>query len=143
MSNDTLVGTWKLVSVSSKTSTGERDDTPYGVKPSGLLSYTEDGRVMAMISYDGRKLLALAPSVEEQAEAFKTFFAYGGRYTLSGDQVTHHIEVSWIPNYVSRDLVRSFRFEGDRVILTTPPTPVNGKVQTFELIWQRLPISSR
>ena len=75
---------------------------------------------------------------EEQAEAFKTFLAYAGRYTLSGDKVTHHIEISSIQNYVDKDLVRSVKFQGDQIILVTPPTPVNGKIQTIELIWQRL-----
>jgi hypothetical protein len=36
-----LVGTWKLVSASSTTSKGERNDTPYGVDPAGFLTYTE------------------------------------------------------------------------------------------------------
>lgn len=144
--NDQLVGMWKLVSASSTTSTGERSETPYGPSPAGFLSYTADGRVTALISYGGRKPLsggggALAQQ-EEQAEAFKTFFAYAGRYTLAGDKVTHHVEISSIQNYVGKDLVRSVQFQGDQIILVTPPTPVNGKIQTVELIWQRLPVGS-
>jgi len=84
----------------------------------------------------------MSSPVEEQAEAFKTFLAYAGRYTLRGDKVTHHIEISSIQNYVDKDLVRSVRFHGDRIILVTPPTLVNGKIQTLELIWQRLPVGS-
>ena len=80
---------------------------------------------------------------EEQAEAFKTFLAYAGRYTLSGDKVTHHIEISSIQNYVDRDLVRTVKFESDRIVLVTPPTPVNGKVQIIQLTWQRLPFGFR
>jgi hypothetical protein len=76
--------------------------------------------------------------VEEQAEAFKTFLAYGGRYTFNGDKVTHHIEVSSIQNFVNRDLVRSIKFQDDRITLVTPPTIVNGEMQTVELVWQRL-----
>ena len=78
-------------------------------------------------------------SLAEQAEAFKTFLAYAGRYTLSGDQVTHHVEVSSIQNYVDKDLIRTVRFDGDQIILVTPATVVNGKIQVIELIWQRLP----
>lgn len=140
--NDKLVGTWKLVSASSTTKTGERSEIPYGINPTGFLNYSEDGRVTALISYDGRKPLSVAAGAEEQAEAFKTFLAYAGRYTFSGEKITHHIEISSIQNYVGKDLVRSVRLEGDRITLTTPPTPVNGKTQTVELIWQRLPISS-
>ena len=110
--------------------------------PVGFLTYTADGRVTALISYGGRKSLSVGASPEEQAEAFKTFLAYAGRYTLSGDKVTHHIEISSIQNYVNKDLVRSVKFQGDQIILVTPPTPVNGKIQTVELIWQRLPVGS-
>jgi Lipocalin-like domain len=144
--NDKLVGTWKLVSASSTTSTGERSETPYGPSPVGFLTYTGDGRVTALISYGGRKSLSVGGGtralLEEQADAFKTFFAYAGRYTVSGDQVTHHIEISSIQNYVGKDLIRSVKFQGDQIILVTPPTLVNGKIQTVELIWQRLPVGS-
>ena len=144
--HDKLVGVWKLVSASSTTSTGERSETPYGPSPVGYLTYTGDGWVTALISYDGRKPLSSGAAglalQEEQAEAFRTFFAYAGRYTLNGDKVTHHVEISSIQNYVSRDLVRNVKFQGDQIILVTPPTPVNGKIQTVELIWQRLTVDS-
>jgi hypothetical protein len=144
--NDKLVGTWKLVSASSTTSSGERSETPYGPSPVGFLTYTGDGRVTALISYGGRKSLSVGgatlASLEEQAEAFKTFLAYAGRYTFSGDKVTHHIEISSIQNYVDKDLVRDVKFQGDQIILVTPPTPVNGKIQTVALIWQRLQVGS-
>lgn len=141
--DDKLVGTWKLVSASSKTSNGERSESPYGLNPLGFLTYTADGRVTALISYGERGVLSgSGGTLEEQAEAFKTFLAYAGTYTLTGDKVTHTIEISSIQNYVHRDLVRSVQFQGERIILITPPTLVNGKVQTVELIWQRLPIGS-
>jgi hypothetical protein len=141
--NDKLVGTWKLVSASTTTSTGDRSETPYGVNPVGFLTYTAEGRIIAMISHSGRKaLLSGGGSLEEQAEGFKTFFGYAGRYTVSGDKVTHHVEISSIQNYVGRDLVRHVKFQGDRITLVTPPTPVDGKTQIFELIWERLRIGS-
>ena len=60
---------------------------------------------------EGRKSLSVGGgTVEEQAEAFKTFLAYAGRYTFSGDKVTHHVEISSIQNYVDRNLVRSVKF---------------------------------
>lgn len=137
-----LVGTWKLVSASSTTAKGERNETPYGPNPSGLLTYTEDGRVSALISYGGRKPISvgggIATLLEEQAEAFKTFLAYAGRYTISGETVSHHVEISSIQSYVGKELARSVMFHGDRITLITPPSPVNGKIQTVELIWKRL-----
>jgi hypothetical protein len=140
--NEKLLGAWRLVSAASTTSAGERDENPYGVQPAGFLTYSADGRVTALISYGGRKPLSVRAGVEEQAEAFKTFFGYAGRFTFAGDKVTHHIEISSIQNYVGRDLVRNIKFENDRIVLVTPPTPVNGRTQTVELIWERLPESS-
>ena len=141
--DDKLLGTWKLVSASSTTSSGERSETPYGPNPVGFLTYTTDGRVTAMISNAGRTSLSIGGgTLEEQAEAFKTFLAYAGRYTFSGDKVTHHVEISSIQNYVNRDLVRNIKFHGDQITLLTPPTRVSGKIQTVELTWQRLPVGS-
>jgi lipocalin-like protein len=137
-----LVGTWKLVSASSTTSKGERNDIPYGIDPAGFLTYTEEGRVTSLISYGGRKPLSIAATNEEQAAAFNTFLAYTGRYSINGDKVTHHIEVSSIQNYVGKDLIRSVKFQGDQITLVTPPTMVNGKIQIVELIWQLLPLCS-
>jgi hypothetical protein len=140
--NDTLVGTWKLVSASSTTSAGECNETPYGESPVGFLTYTADGRITAMISYGGRKSLISSGTVEEQAEAFKTFLAYAGRYSRSGDTIAHSVEISSIQAYVGKDLIRTVTFHGDRITLVTPPTPMNGKIRTFELIWERLPSRS-
>lgn len=76
--------------------------------------------------------------MEQQAEAFQSCLAYAGSYSLNGDKVTHHVEVCSIQNYVNRDLVRDLKFEGDRLVLVTPPTSVNGKIQSIELTWQRV-----
>ena len=96
-----------------------------------------------MISYGGRKPLSVSDwslsGVEEKAEAFSTFAAYAGRYTLTKDQVIHHVEISSLQNWVNTDLVRLIRFQVDRIVLGTPPTSTNGKIQTWELVWERLP----
>jgi Lipocalin-like domain len=137
-SNDQLVGTWKLVSASSVTPKGERNEAAYGVGPAGVLAYSEEGRVTSVIAYGGRKLLSVGAKVEDQAEAFNTFIAYTGRYTLNDDRVVHHIEISSIQNYVGKDLVRNLQYQGDELVLTTPPTMVNGKIQSIALTWQRM-----
>jgi hypothetical protein len=137
--NDKLVGTWKLVSASSTTRDGKRSETPYGTDPTGFLTYGANGRVTALISFGGRKPLSDGGGkLEEQAEAFKTFLAYAGRYKLTGDKVIHSVEISSIQNYVDKELVRTIQFHDDRIVLATPPTRVNGKIMIIELIWQRL-----
>lgn len=132
-----LEGTWKLVDAVSTTTSGERNENPYRENPSGLLTYSPEGRVIALISFGGRKALPMRAGTEEKAEAFETFLAYTGHYSLKGDKVIHHVEISSIQNYVGRDLVRTVRFADDCMTLVTPPTSVNGKLQTLELTWQK------
>lgn len=133
-----LVGTWRLLSASSATPAGEHNETPYGVDPTGLLTYTADGRVAAIISYGGRKQLSPIASAEDQAEAYRTFVSYAGRYRLNGGQITHFVEVSSIQSYVGRKLVRTVRYDDSRIVLVAPPTMVNGEIQSLELLWERL-----
>ena len=60
---DSVVRTWKLVSVKATTDKGDVDRAVLGENPSGLLTYTADGRMMAIISDDGRKPLSIADRV--------------------------------------------------------------------------------
>ena len=136
-----IVGTWKLVSASASTADGRRIDAPFGSNPTGLITYTPDGRMMAIISQSGRKPLSgdhISAPAAERAEAFATFFSYAGRYSLSGDKVIHHVEIASVQNWVNTDLVRLVTFEDNRIILRTPPLSVGGKLQTTDLVWERV-----
>ena len=64
---DSVVGTWKLVSSTATTDNGEVNKAVLGQNPSGLLTYTADGRMMAIISDDGRKPLSIADRVAAPA----------------------------------------------------------------------------
>ena len=139
---DNLVGTWKLVSVSSWTDKGDINRAAHGPNPTGFLTYTSESRMMVVIAEDGRKPLSVADRVsapvEERAQAFSTFMSYAGRYTFTGDKVVHHVEVASLQNDVKKDQVRSVKLQGDRLTLRTPPISRGGVLQTFELVWQRL-----
>lgn len=142
-----LVGTWKLVSVVSKTDQGEVNKTVYGEHPKGFITYGADGRMMVVITEDGRKPLSIndrvAAPIEERAQAFSTMTAYAGRYTFSGDKLVHHVEVASIPNWVGTDQSRTAKIQGDRLIISTPPLSRGLTMQTFELTWERLKPSGK
>lgn len=138
---DNLAGTWNLLSASASTASGERADSSFGPSPTGTLIYTPEGRMAVMVSNSGRKPLPADPflaPVEERAEAFTTFFAYAGRYTLTGDKVIHHVEISSLQSFVGMDLVRLIKFQRDRISLVSPPMSINRKTQTLELVWERV-----
>jgi hypothetical protein len=141
-----LVGTWKLVSASNVTEKGAVNDAPYGRNPIGLLTYTADGRMMAIITDGGRKLLStywrVAPA-DEKAEAFSTSLSYAGTFTVGGgNRVIHHVEASSDPNRVNTDLVRVVvKLEGGRVTLRTANSLVwdDGLRYAYqELVWDRV-----
>ena len=140
-----LVGTWKLVSVSNVTDTGIVREEAYGRNPIGFLTYTADGRMIAILTNRERKPLSkgwkVAPS-EEKAEAFSTSLAYAGTFTVSGDRVTHHVEAATDPNRVNNDMVRVVvSLEGDRVTLRTaePLAWDDGVRYAYqELVWDRM-----
>jgi CubicO group peptidase (beta-lactamase class C family) len=139
---DALLGTWRLVSVSSSTHNGKVDNEVYGLHPKGLITYTADGRMSAIITNDGRKPLSvndrLAAPSEERAQAFSTLVAYAGTYTFTGDKVIHHVEIDALPNRVGSDQVRFVTLQGDRLTLKTPPISRGGEQQVLELVWERL-----
>jgi hypothetical protein len=137
-----LVGTWRLLSASSVAG-GKTNSAPYGVGPTGFITYTRDGRMTAIISNGGRSPLSVADRITapaaERAQAFATFLAYAGRYTVTGDKVIHHVEAASIQNWVNGDQVRFFRLEGDRLTIRTPSDySFGGQNQPFELLLERI-----
>ncbi len=143
-SKNALVGTWKLVSVTKTTDKGEIIRNPFGLNPTGFLTYTAGGRMTAIITYEGRKPLSvndyISAPAEERAEAFATMIAYAGRYMFTGDKVTHHVEAASLQNWVNTDQVRFAKLQGDRLTLRTPPGILMGGVRLggVELVWEQM-----
>ena len=143
-SKNALVGTWKLISATDITDKGQVIKNPYGLNPTGLLTYTADGRMMDIITNGGRKPLSgpdwVSAPAEQRAEALVTMVAYAGRYTVSGDKVVHHVEVAAVQNWVGSDLVRTIvKLEGKRITLRVPPFMKGGlRFASEELVWERV-----
>src|SRR5665213_1507933 len=72
-----IVGTWRMFAVYSWTDKDKKDlnKEAYGPHPSGLITYTADGRMSVLEVYDNRTPLSKdreAAPMEERAEAFST-----------------------------------------------------------------------
>jgi hypothetical protein len=115
-----LIGIWKLTSV-----VGEFQDTgekiyDWGKNPTGYVIYTSEGRSMFIIESEGRK----PPKTDEdRAALFKTMFAWTGIYRIEGDKLITKVDVSWNPAFNGTEPVRVFKFEGDRLVVSTPWAP--------------------
>jgi hypothetical protein len=138
-----IVGTWKLLSMVSRDEATGEETQLWGEAPIGFLTYTDDGRMSAVVAAARRPIStdsAGAASIEEQAMLFRRSVAYAGRYSLTGDGVTHHVEVAADPTWIGKDQHRFTRFEGERLIITTPsiPTAAAPSSLVFVLVWERV-----
>jgi hypothetical protein len=137
-----IVSTWKLVTVTATTDKGGVDKGVLGQHPSGLLTYTVDGRMMEIISEDGRKPLSVADRVstpaEERAQAYSTFTTYAGRYTFNCNKVVTHVEVASLQNWVNTDQTRFVTLQGNRLTVRTTPISRAGVMVNIESVWERL-----
>ncbi|MGE0387297.1 MAG: lipocalin-like domain-containing protein [Gammaproteobacteria bacterium] len=139
--NIDLHGSWRLLSVVEYTD--GRVTNPYfqGRNPVGFIHYLHDGRVAVLIANDGRRLMSAdryTSPVQECAESSRTFTGYGGRFTRTGNQVVHHLDVSSYENDVGTDYVRTIEVDGGRLILGTLPMQLNGRTRVLKLTWERV-----
>jgi lipocalin-like protein len=135
---DRIVGTWKLVSVVYEDALTKERTPVLGEHPKGRQIATADGRWLALVTADGRKV----PQTEaERAQALRTMIAYTGRYRVEDGKVITRVEAAWNEAWVGGEQVRFIRFEGDRLLhIESPPMPhpnVNGRVVRVIVTWER------
>lgn len=102
-----LTGSWSLVSWSARPS------------PAGRLIYSPDGFMSAFLA---------------SADGSSDALAYSGSWELLGSEVVHHVSLATRPSFVGVDLVRAVSWEGDDLVLTTPPSR-SGEVHVLR--WRR------
>jgi hypothetical protein len=142
---DKIIGAWRLVSVEGN-SPVRRVDYDH---PTGFIIYDRSGWMSVQIAIHGeRKAFAKGYSngtAEEKAEAFDTYFAYYGTYTVDAkaETVTHHIVDYTYPGMRGHDNVRWFELQGDNRLVLIPTEnskfgTINRKDATYKLIWERI-----
>ncbi len=136
---DRFVGTWRFVSIERRNARGEV--VPFeNPLTGGVIIYTPAGQMAVQVVRGGRqKYVADQPTGEEAQAALATYVAYHGPFTVNGvdGTVTHHREAHLNPGSVG-DVVRSYRFSGNRLMLTPPSRVVNGEELTTTLTWERI-----
>ena len=137
-----LYGTWKLVSFTQRyVATGETIDV-FGKDPSGFLSYSRDGRMSAILVKDRRPRPAdmAQTTTQDKAQLFGSMYAYAGTFTVDGNTVTHHVDISWNENWTGTHQVRNVRLEGDRLYISTNPQSngIDGRIIVGELVWEKV-----
>ena len=138
-----LVGGWRLRSWVSIADDGA-EARPMGEAPDGLLAYTAAGTIVGIMAPADRPRFATddvtGGTAEEQAAAFATFIAYGGRYAVEGDTVIHTVETSLFPNWIGTEQRRRFDLsdDGRTLTFTSPPIVLGGTRRIQRLTWSRI-----
>lgn len=135
-----FIGTWKLVSY--ELHSGSEVIYPFGKNPVGYIMYNNEGYMSIAFTPSNRSRFASTDmtevTTEEKVNAADTYFSYCGRYEVIEDKVIHLIEICFYPNWIGEKQERVYKFEGDKLILSTPPVLFNGKEQSSLLIWKRV-----
>jgi len=136
-----LVGTWKLKSyVREVAATGERYNER-GEHPNGYLSYSADGRMYAIITWENRITPRdVVPTDEERIKLFSTMISYAGTYTFDAEKVVHHVDISWNQNWTGTDQVRFYKLDGNTLTITSALSRnfTDGREGRSILVWEKL-----
>lgn len=135
-----ILGTWQLVGVTREEVPSGIVTTFMGAAPRGYIHYGADGRMMVVITQSGRTPPQGAVATAAEAEAlFRSMTSYTGTYTIDGNVLTHHVELSWNEAWSGTRQVRTATFEGNRVTLATPvsPDPVDGRRSIRRMVWEK------
>lgn len=136
-----LIGTWRLVAVKTKDVTTGKVSDVWGPDPMGYINYGPDGRMIVINTRSDRKRPAgTVPTAEEAADLFKGCVAYAGTYTIDGNVVTHHIDISWNEAWTGTHQERIATFDGNRVHLSTRPSPdiASGLMSVRTMTWEKM-----
>lgn len=77
-----------------------------------------------------------AGTSEEIKTAFENYIGYYGTFDLdeTNRKLTFHTKGAWLPNWIG-DQIRYYKFEGNRMTISTAPVLFDGKNRVGKLIW--------
>ena len=143
-SRSDLVGAWRLADFHITYADGRPAVAPMGEGAQGLLVYTADGHVSAVLSRADRAALGVGGleqarhgAAQAKVEAFDTYMSYAGRYHIDGDEVVHTVELALLPDAVGRAQRRHVHWQEGTLVLHYDVTPPSGGTRRYRLTWTR------
>jgi hypothetical protein len=124
-----LVGTWTPVSVEA-----------FGPNPKGALMFQDNGRFSLQLMRAQLPKFASnkrnAGTAEENKEVVGGSIGYYGTYSMSGTELTLHVESCTFPNWTGTDQKRTnVSITGDELKYTNPAPSIGGNAAV--LVWRR------
>lgn len=126
-----IVGTWRLVETEAQDPDGSPLSerlAPYGPRPMGIVTFTADGRMMAVLC-DGRPALP-------EGWPKREYNSYCGNYSFDGAILVTRVDAASEPSRFA-DQVRRVSFDGERMVLRPPVDTVDGMSRQRVLVWEK------
>jgi hypothetical protein len=140
MDDNSLVGTYKLISWENRHESG-KVTYPLGPDAEGVISYSPDGHVFVHIMAKDRAKHSVndlfGGEVAEIKNSATTHISYCGTYKVKGNEVIHYVTVSSFPNWVSSEQRRNWKFENGNLLLNAQGVQIEDEKVDAYLIWQR------
>ena len=137
-----IVGAWRLDQFFAE-GPGGRRRFPYGEDAKGLLLYSADGWVSAVLhrgergGFSSQSLERAGQATEvDKARAFDGYTSYAGRYTIDGDVVRHEVAHALVPTLVGQTLERRARLHDGALSLSYEVAGRN-RTYVYVLHWSR------
>ncbi len=124
-----LIGTWRLVRTSAHRPDGTALPPPYGPAPTGIVTFTAEGR-MAAVLCDGRSDLPEG--------AAREFLSYCGTVTVEGDRLITRVDAASDPARLGTDQVRAVSWDGPYLVLRPPADSYQGQPRQRVLFWEKV-----
>lgn len=133
-----LVGVWKLQTYDVEFQDTGEHKAPFGADSNGYVIFTPEGRMMAILTAEGRKV----PQTDaDRVAAFRSMVAYSGNYRLEEDRWITTVDITRNEAWMGTEQVRLYRLEGDTLIVTTPwraSALFDGRVVQATLTWVKM-----
>ena len=104
-----LIGSWKLIDWTVEME-GDRVIKPFRGRATGVLTYTDECRMVASLMKTDREPIGTRSFAEakalERASAAAGYLSYAGSFEIIGDDVHHHVDLSLFPDWVGGTQVR-------------------------------------
>jgi hypothetical protein len=104
-----LIGSWRLIDWTVEMQ-GDRVVKPFRGRATGVLTYTDEGRMVASLMKTDRDPIGTRSFAEakalERASAAAGYLSYAGTFEIIGDEVHHHVDLSLFPDWVGGTQIR-------------------------------------
>ena len=141
MNNNSLIGTYKLISWEIRHESGQVN-YPLGPDAQGVINYSQNGYVFVHIMAQGRKMHSAGDlfggEISELKNSATTHISYCGKYDVQGNQVVHYVTISSFPNWVNSEQRRNWEFKDGRLLLSAHGLQVGSEKVEASLIWERV-----